>query len=107
MTNFHIRLADDDKEYGCEPGQALLDALLVIQNKKIAAGCRSGGCGICKIQVLEGSYRCGSMSKSQVSDEELAAGITLACKTYPESDLLVKPYQSIPKGWLERISVEK
>ena len=55
----------------------------------VPAGCRGGGCGICKIRVRSGSYRLGKMSRAHVSDEERADGVALACRVYPQSDLVV------------------
>ena len=59
--------------------------------KGIPVGCRGGGCGICRVQVLgEGAYHTGKMSRAQVTVEDEIKGICLACKLTPDSDLELK-----------------
>jgi len=48
---------------------------------------RNGGCGVCKVQSLEGQYSKRVMSRAYVSAEEEAAGIVLACRVKPRSDI--------------------
>ncbi|WP_308645947.1 2Fe-2S iron-sulfur cluster-binding protein [Ottowia beijingensis] len=50
-------------------------------------GCRQGGCGVCKVHILEGQYARRVMSRAHVSAEEEAAGCVLSCRIYPTSDL--------------------
>jgi len=58
----------------------------------IPVGCRGGGCGICRVQVIgDGKYHTSKMSRAQVSAADEADGICLACKLIPESDLQVRP----------------
>jgi ferredoxin len=55
----------------------------------VPVGCRGGGCGICRVRVIEGTYRTGKMSRRHVSEEDLAKGYALACRLYPTSDLVL------------------
>jgi ferredoxin len=57
--------------------------------RRIPVGCRQGGCGVCKVQVLEGSYRVRAMSRAHVSREEQEQGRVLACCIWPTSDLRI------------------
>lgn len=57
----------------------------------IQVGCRSGGCGVCRVEVLEGTYTAKRMSKAFVTDDDLAHHIVLSCRAYPTSDLVVRP----------------
>ncbi len=57
----------------------------------IQVGCRSGGCGVCRVEVLSGTYTAKRMSKAFVTDDDLAHGIVLSCRAYPTSDLVVRP----------------
>jgi ferredoxin len=59
--------------------------------KDIPVGCRGGGCGVCKIEVVSGRYVTGKMSRAQVSPDDEARGIVLACQVRPRSDLVVRP----------------
>ncbi|WP_298282587.1 2Fe-2S iron-sulfur cluster-binding protein [Acidocella sp.] len=58
--------------------------------RKLPVGCRRGGCGICRVLVLEGDYRSDPMSRSCVSAEDEARGLVLSCAIYPLSDLTVR-----------------
>lgn len=58
--------------------------------KCLPAGCCAGGCGICKVRVLEGTYETKVMSRAQVSLEEESQGIALACRIVPSSDLKIE-----------------
>lgn len=57
----------------------------------IFVGCRGGGCGVCKVRIVDDDYRTGKMSKLQVSSEDAAAGYALACRLYPLGDLKIEP----------------
>ena len=57
----------------------------------IDVGCRGGGCGVCRVQVLEGRYETQRMSKRHVTDEELAQGYALSCRLLARSDLVIQP----------------
>jgi ferredoxin len=59
--------------------------------RDIPVGCRGGGCGVCKIEVVSGTYVIGKMSRVHVSLEDEARGIVLACQVRPRSDLVVRP----------------
>lgn len=56
----------------------------------IQIGCRGGGCGVCRVQVLEGGYTTGPMSRRFVSPEDQQKRFALACKTFPSTDLVVR-----------------
>jgi ferredoxin len=56
----------------------------------IPYACCGGGCGLCKIKVLSGNYEIGIASKTALTDDERKEGYSLACKTYPKSDLVIE-----------------
>jgi ferredoxin len=58
--------------------------------RRLPVGCRRGGCGVCRVRVLEGDYRRDPMSRTHVSVEDEAAGLVLACCIYPLSDLSLR-----------------
>lgn len=68
-------------------GDSLLAASERCFNKSIAVGCRKGGCGVCRVQILSGKYASKVMSKAHVSDDNRQDGIVLACRVFPESDM--------------------
>lgn len=89
MPQHRIEIAATAESFACPDGVSLLHALRRIGRKGIPAGCYGGGCGVCKILVLEGPYTTGKMSRDQVSEDEQRAGYALACKTFPGGDLRV------------------
>lgn len=89
---FEITIDDSNDTFSCAPEQNVLAAMERLGRKGIPVGCRGGGCGICRVQVLDdGRYRTLKMSRAQVSEEDEAAGICLACKLIPQSNLRLKP----------------
>lgn len=68
-------------------GEPLLMAMEKLNQRAIDVGCRGGGCGLCKVKVLQGEYQTKRMSKAHISEEEAALGFALACRLMPLSDL--------------------
>lgn len=91
MSGFRITVAGGGETFTCAAGQDVLSAMLRQGRAGIKVGCRGGGCGACRVQVLAGDYRTGKMSRAQVSVEDEGAGICLACKLLPEGDLVLQP----------------
>ena len=58
--------------------------------RRIPVGCRQGGCGVCKVQVFEGTYRTRVMSRAHVTREDQDHGRVLACCIWPTSDLRIR-----------------
>ncbi len=58
--------------------------------RDLPVGCRRGGCGVCRIRVLSGSYRTGPMSRDHVSASDEAEGVALACAVWALGDLTVR-----------------
>ena len=87
---FTIQIAETDESFTCRPREMLLAAMVRLGKKGIPVGCRSGGCGVCKVHIQEGKYVTGIMSRTQVSEQEEAEGFVLACRCEPQSDLVIK-----------------
>ncbi len=86
--SIHIR----NKDLHCSvAGKSDLMSELMLTNThgRIIFGCRGGGCGICRVKVIEGTFETGLMSASQITPEDLANGEALACKLFPTSDLVI------------------
>ncbi|MGR8918307.1 MAG: 2Fe-2S iron-sulfur cluster-binding protein [Gammaproteobacteria bacterium] len=89
---FEITIEEAGESFPCATGQNVLAAMERLGHRGIPVGCRGGGCGICRVQVLgDGRYRTLKMSRAQVPEVDQARGVCLACKLIPESDLLLKP----------------
>jgi ferredoxin len=84
------RITVDDHEFDCQAEETVLSAMQGNGFNCIPVGCCGGGCGICKVRVLEGIYDTKVMSRAQVSLEEENQGIVLACRTLPNSALKIE-----------------
>lgn len=62
----------------------------------IPVGCRGGGCGVCRVEVLSGDYDTKRMSRRHVTEADEAAGYALACRLMARSDLVVRTAPSDP-----------
>ena len=70
-------------------GGRLLHEMIAHRGTAISVGCRGGGCGVCRVRVIDGTYTTKRMSRRHVSDADEAAGVVLACRTVPTSDITV------------------
>lgn len=86
---FQISIQGSDKIVTCQENEPLLIALARQGYLKVPVGCRQGGCGVCKIRVVEGEFETGKMSVKHVTEAERECNHTLACKTFPKSDLTI------------------
>lgn len=90
--SFEITIADTGETFSCRPEQNVLAAMEKLGRRGIPVGCRGGGCGVCRVQVVDGGrFHTLKMSRAQVSEADEAAGICLACKLIPDGPLSVKP----------------
>tara|TARA_R110002020_G_scaffold310944_1_gene526588 strand:- start:8487 stop:8807 length:321 start_codon:yes stop_codon:yes gene_type:complete len=76
--------------FSCGSDKTVLKAMEQQAQRCVPVGCRGGGCGLCKVQVLKGEYQCGPMSRKHVSESAQAQGEALACRLYPLSDLIIE-----------------
>ena len=89
---FQVELMDGTRTFSCKDSQDLLSGMEKAGIKDIR-GCRNGGCGVCKIHIVEGEAEFRVMSRAHVTLEEQNQGIVLACRVYPRSDMKIKIYQ--------------
>ena len=87
---YEIFVEETGERFQCPPKEDVLRGMAQLGRKGIPSGCRNGGCGVCKVHVLEGKFRTEVMSRAWVSEEEQAEGIALACRLYPLTDLRVR-----------------
>ncbi|WP_299794024.1 hybrid-cluster NAD(P)-dependent oxidoreductase [uncultured Shewanella sp.] len=73
-----------DRERAMEADQTLLEGIEA-EGLPIIAACRSGVCGACKCQVLEGETE--SSSQMTLTADEIEQGYVLACSTKLKSDI--------------------
>ena len=79
-----VHVEQTGETYQCASHESLLHGMLRLGRRGIPAGCVNGGCGVCKVQVLEGQVNAlGPMSRAHVTVEEAASGVALACRVAP------------------------
>lgn len=89
MATHQIHFTETDETIACGEDRNLLQSMERLGRKGIPVGCRNGGCGVCKIHVLEGKYDRRVMSRAHVTTEEEAEGKCLACRIIPKSDMKI------------------
>jgi 3-phenylpropionate/trans-cinnamate dioxygenase ferredoxin reductase subunit len=79
-----VQVAQTGESFSCASNESLLQAMLRLGRKGIPVGCVNGGCGVCKVHIVEGQTQpLGPISRAHVTAEEEAAGFTLACRVAP------------------------
>ncbi|MBK5951133.1 hypothetical protein CH339_00040 [Rhodobium orientis] len=76
--------------FDCREGEKVLAAMERARLRKIQVGCRGGGCGACRVQILQGDCDRLRMGKNHVDDAEAAAGFALSCRITPTSDMVLR-----------------
>jgi NAD(P)H-flavin reductase/ferredoxin len=71
------------------PDETLLQAALR-QGVEIPYSCRVGGCATCKCKLIDGQVKQLTETSYLLSDEELDAGVILACQSIPLSDVRIE-----------------
>lgn len=84
--------------FACRDDQNLLVAMIGARRTGIKVGCRNGGCGICRVQITRGAYQSQKMTRSRISEADEAAGIVLACRVSPRSDIALVPLPPVALG---------
>jgi ferredoxin len=80
----NVHIVQTGESYACSTSESLLQGMLKLGRKCIPAGCVNGGCGVCKVKVVEGTVRSlGPISRAHVAVEEEVEGYTLACRVAP------------------------
>jgi ferredoxin len=89
-AQFEITIENTGESFRCRDDEHVLGAMERALCRGIPVGCRNGGCGACKVQVMQGRYAKRKMNRAVVSLEEEERGVGLACKIYPQSGMKVK-----------------
>lgn len=98
MAHHTVTIEDTDETYRCDERISLLEGMENLRKKGIPVGCRGGGCGVCKVEIVEGSYSKRVMSRDHVSEEEEAQDIVLACRVKPTSDVRLRVLGKMKKN---------
>ncbi len=83
--------AETGNSFNCKAEESLLAGMRRSGKGPIKYGCFGGGCGVCRVKILEGQYeKFKTMSKAHVSAEDEKEGIILACCVKPLSNITLK-----------------
>ena len=84
-----LTVLPDDVSVLVKPGETILVALAA-SGYGYRIGCRRGGCGICKVDLLSGSVTYDHPVSDQVlTPEEIASGTVLSCRAVPDGDITI------------------
>ena len=73
-----------------EPDETLLSGLYKARYS-YTVGCERGGCGICKVDVLDGDFSYNRpIAETVISAEERTDGTCLSCRAVPDSDVTIQ-----------------
>lgn len=90
MASHTVLFAETGETLACTEDRSLLASMERLGRKGIPVGCRNGGCGVCKVRVLDGTCERRVMSRAHVSHDEEREGFALACRITPRSDMAVQ-----------------
>lgn len=96
-----VTVSQTGDSFDCGTHENLLTGMLRLGRKGIPVGCVNGGCGVCKVRILEGTVRSlGPISRAHVSLEEEAQGYTLACRVAPTEDVRLEVAAKLRKPFM-------
>ena len=85
-----VRTDDGDAVVTVRDGALLVAPFVGQAHAPIQVGCRGGGCGVCRVEVLEGAFEAKRMSRRFVTEDEALAGYALACRMVVTDDIVVR-----------------
>ena len=100
MAHYTVTIEETGQTYRCSEQETLLVGMEKLGKKGIPVGCRGGGCGVCRIEIVSGSFTSRVMSREYVSEADEAAGRVLACRVRPTSDIVLRVLGQMKKNVL-------
>jgi ferredoxin len=91
----HTPSMDESGTFACKEDQFILNAALA-GGVALPFGCRMGSCGQCTGRLLEGTV--DRADQLVLTDEQIAKGFVLLCKSRPRSDLVIVTHQELELG---------
>tara|TARA_Y100001949_G_scaffold175141_1_gene184265 strand:+ start:563 stop:997 length:435 start_codon:yes stop_codon:yes gene_type:complete len=86
-----ISIAADGASFDAREDKSLLAAMEAANQSVIEVGCRGGGCGRCRVRLLQGEYVSKPMSKAHIKPGDEEQGLVLACRVFARSDMQLIP----------------
>jgi len=98
--SYSVRIESTEHIFQINEGESVLDAALR-QSIALPYGCRGGGCGACKGQLLEGSISYPDGLPGGLSEEDHNKGYALFCQAVAKSDLVIKSKELLAADEIE------
>lgn len=84
-----VRIRPDGQTAHLRPGETVLTGLFRA-GFAYRVGCRRGGCGICKVDLVDGEVDYERpVADAVLSEDERAAGTCLSCRAVPRGDITI------------------
>jgi 3-phenylpropionate/trans-cinnamate dioxygenase ferredoxin reductase subunit len=100
-----VTIAQTGESYPCALDESLLRGMLRLGRKGIPVGCVNGGCGVCKVRILEGAIQVlGPISRAHVTADDEAKGCTLACRVAPQQAVRLEVMGRLEKPFSPKTS---
>lgn len=88
-----VEIAETQQVFTVAPGESVLDAALR-SGVGVAHECTFGGCGTCRVRVVEGSVSYEEFPMG-LTEEEAADGFALACQARPDGNLVISTARAL------------
>ena len=98
VSYYTVTIEETGQSFRCSGAESLLAGMEKLGKKGIPVGCRGGGCGVCKVEIITGTYEKRVMSRAYVTLEEEASGVVLACRVRPASDVVLRVVGKMKKN---------
>ena len=86
----HVTILPDGVQVTAAEDETLLRALARV-GLRYRVGCKRGGCGICKVQLMLGEVRYERpIAASVLTDDERVDGICLSCRAVPITNIVIE-----------------
>ena len=90
IRKYNITIRNTSECFICEENEVLLSAMLRSRKGPISHGCFGGGCGVCRMKVVQGIYeKVKRMSRAHVSEADEDRGVVLLCCVQPRGDMII------------------
>jgi ferredoxin len=100
-----VLIEETGERFLCGAHESVLVGMERLGKKGIPVGCRGGGCGICIIEIVTGSFIKRPMSRAFISESDEQNNYVLACRVKPTSDLTVRVLGKMRKNVCRTVTV--
>jgi ferredoxin len=107
VAQVEVTILDTKETFRCRTNESLLTGMYRLGKRGIPVGCRSGGCSVCKVQIVSGAYApLRPMSREFISDQDLAEGRVLACCVRPLEEIALSVIGKLHKNIMRSAAAE-